>query len=144
MITSLERRSRRPSWLTPFGSELFFDRFWPEWRTEIGEEWSPAINFSEKDGKYYLTADIPGMKKEDISVSVENGYLTVSGRKEETKEEKEANYYMKETLHGSFSRSLRLPEEVDEAKIEAFYKDGVLSVTIEKSEKSGTRKIEIH
>jgi HSP20 family protein len=144
MITSLERRSRRPSWLTPFGSERFFDRFWPEWRTEIGEEWAPAMNFSEKDGKYYITADIPGMKKENISVTIEDGYLTVSGKKEETKEEKEANYYMKETRYGSFSRSLRLPEEVDEARIEASYKDGVLSVSIEKSEESSTRKIEIH
>ena len=144
MITSLEGRSRRPSWLTPFGSELFFDRLWPEWRTEIGEEWSPAINFSEKDGKYYITADIPGMNKEDISVTLEDGYLTVSGKKEESKEDKEANYYMKETRYGSFSRSLRLPEDVDEARIEATYKDGVLSVSVDKSEKSSTRKVEIH
>ena len=144
MITSLERRSRRPSWLTPFGNELFFDRLWPEWRTEIGEEWSPAINFSEKDGKYSITADIPGMNKEDISVTLEDGYLTVSGKKEESKEDKEANYYMKETRYGSFSRSLRLPEDVDEARIEATYKDGVLSVSVEKNEKASTRKVEIH
>jgi HSP20 family protein len=144
MITSLERRSRRPSWLTPFGGERFFDRIWPEWRREMGEEWSPAINFSEKNGKYYVTADIPGVKKEDISVTLENGYLTVSGKKEESKEEKEANYYMKETHYGSFSRSFRLPEEVDESKIEATYKDGVLTVSVEKSEKSVTKKIAIH
>ena len=144
MITSLERRSRRPAWLTPFGSERFFDDLWPEWRRETGEEWSPAVNFSEKDGKYYFTADIPGVKKEDISVSVENGYLTVSGKKEESKEEKEANYYMKETHYGSFSRSFRLPEAVDESKIEATYKDGVLTVSVEKSEKPTKKKIEIH
>lgn len=144
MITSLERRSRRPLWLSPFSGERFFDRFWPEWAAEMGEEWSPAINFGEKDGKYYLTADVPGMKKEDISVTLQNGYLTVSGRKEETKEEEEADYYVKETRYGSFSRSFPLPEEVDESKIEATYKDGVLRVSIDKSGKSKTRKISVH
>jgi len=129
---------------TPFGRERFFDRLWPEWRREMGEEWSPSINFSEKDGKYYLTADVPGMKKDDISITVQNGYLTVSGKEEETKEKKEANYYARETRYGSFSRSFPLPEEVDESKIEATYRDGVLSVSIEKSEKSNRRKIEIH
>ncbi len=144
MMTSLERRNRRPSWLTPFESERFFESFWPEWRMEMGEEWSPPVNLREKDGKYYITADIPGMKKEDISVTIEKGYLTVSGKKEESKEEKEANYHVKETRYGAFSRSLRLPEEVDEAKVEAIYEDGVLSVSIEKREKPETRKIEVH
>jgi HSP20 family protein len=145
---ALERRIRRPSWMTPFGSEgfgdAFFDRLWPEWRRDLGEEWSPAVNFFEKDGKYHLTADVPGMSKDDITVTVENGYISVGGKKEENKEEKEANYYMKETRYGSFSRSFRLPGEVDEKKIEASYKDGVLTVVIPKKEESKTKKIEVH
>jgi HSP20 family protein len=147
-MNALERRIRRPSWMTPFGSEglgdVFFDRLWPEWRRDLGEEWTPAVNFFEKDGKYHLSADVPGISKDDITVTVENGYISVSGKKEENKEEKEASYYMKETRYGSFSRSFRLPGEVDEEKIEASYKDGVLTVVIPKKEESKTKKIEVH
>ncbi len=145
---ALERRLRRPSWMTPFGSEgfgdVFFDRLWPEWRRDLGEEWTPAVSFFEKDGKYHLTADVPGMSKDNISITVDNGYISLSGKKEESKEEKEADYYMKETRYGSFSRSFRLPSEVDEEKIEASYKDGVLTVVIPKKEEAKAKKIEVH
>ena len=60
MTKSLVGRSRRPSWMMPFGHEgwgdVFFDRLWPEWRRDFGEEWTPTIDFYEKDGKYHLTA----------------------------------------------------------------------------------------
>jgi HSP20 family protein len=148
MEKALTRPIRRPSWMTPFGSEgwgdVFFDRLWPEWRRDLGEEWTPAVNFYEKDGSYHLTADLPGMSKEEISVTVENGYLTLSGRKESSKEEKDANYYMKETRSGSFARTFKLPGDVHEDKVDATYKDGVLSVVLPKSEDSKTKKIKVH
>jgi HSP20 family protein len=148
MEKSLTRHIRRPSWMTPFGSEgwgdVFFDRLWPEWRRDLGEEWAPAVNFFEKEGNYHLTADLPGINKDDISVTIDNGYLTLSGKKESSKEEEDVNYYMKETRCGSFSRSFKLPGEVHEDKVDASYKDGVLTVVLPKKEDSKTKKIAVH
>jgi len=141
------RRIRRPSWMTPWGEEgmgdVWFDRLWPEWQRWQGEEYTPNFDFYEKDGKYHLTADLPGVKKDDISVNVENNVLTVSGKRESEKEEKEANYYFKESTYGSFSRSVRLPTDVDEGSVDATFKDGVLKVEMKPKESTKARKIEI-
>ena len=67
MTLALSKRSRRPWWMTTFGHEplgdVFYDRLWPEWRRDAGEEVTPSVDFSEKDGKYYLTAELPGINK---------------------------------------------------------------------------------
>ena len=148
MTSAISRRHSRPWWMTPFGREpmgdIFFDRLWPEWVGDTGEKLNPTVDFSEKDGKYYLTAEVPGMNKEDISIKIEDGYVTVSGKKEDKIEEKESNYYLKETRWGSFSRSFRLPGKVVEDKVEATYKDGVLTVVMPHEEEAKTKKIEIH
>lgn len=148
MTLAISRRNRRPWWMTTFGREpfgdVFFDRLWPEWRRDMGEDVTPSIDFTEREGKYYLTAELPGIRKEDISITVEDGYVTVSGKKEENKEEKDSDYYLKETRHGSFSRSFRLPGKVDKEKVDATYKDGVLTVVLPHEEESITKKIEIH
>jgi HSP20 family protein len=107
-------------------------------------EWNPAINFFEKDGKYHVSAELPGINKDDLSVTVSNGYVNISGKKESTKEETDANYYMKETRYGSFSRSFKLPGDVHEDKVDATYKDGVLTVTLPIKEESRTKKIQVH
>ena len=144
----LELSKRRPWWMTPFGREplgdIFFDRLYPEWRRDMGEELDVSVDFSDKDGKYYLKAELPGINKEDINVEVKDGYVTVSGKKEETSEKKDTDYYLKETKSGSFSRSFRLYNKVDEDKIEANYKDGVLTVIIPYAETKERKKIEIH
>jgi HSP20 family protein len=148
MTLSLSRAFRRPSWMSPYGMEgmgdVFFDRLWPEWRRDEGEEWTPSVNFFEKDGNYHVTADLPGISKDDLSVTFEDGTITISGKKVSSKEEEDANYYMKETHYGSFSRSFRVPGEVHADKVEATYKDGVLTVILPKSEESKTTKIEVH
>jgi HSP20 family protein len=148
MTIALTRKIARPSWMTPFGHEgwgdVFFDRLWPEWRRDIGEEWTPIVDFSEKDGKYYLTAEIPGLSKEDISVTFDNGYVTISGKKESNKEEEDADYYVKESRYGSFSRTFRLPVKVDEEKVNATYKDGVLTVSMPHKEDTKAKKIKVH
>ena len=147
MTLSIMRPSR-PWWMTPFGREpmgdVFSDRLWPEWRRDYGEEMSPSVDFSEKDGKYYLTAELPGMKKEDISISIEDGYVTISGKKEDHREEKGSDYYVKEMRHGSFRRSFCLEKGVDEEKVDATYKDGVLTVVMPHREAAETRKIAVH
>jgi HSP20 family protein len=147
MTTALTRRTSRPSWLKPFWGndfDTFFDRLWPDFPSELGAEWAPNVDFFEKDGSYHLTAEVPGMSKDDISVSIHDGLVTVSGKKESTKEEKESNYYMKETQYGSFSRSFRLPGEVEEEKVDATYKDGVLTVVMPKKGGAETKKIKVH
>ena len=148
MTLALARRHRRPWWMTTFDPEsvgdIFFDRFWPEWTRDLGEEISPTVDLSEKDGKYYLTAELPGMNKEDISITVEDGCVTISGKKEENTEEKGKDFYLKETRHGSFSRSFRLPGHVEEDKVDASYKDGVLTVVLPHAQEAKTKKIVIH
>ena len=148
MTLAITRRFGRPFWMTPFGHEgfgdVFFDRLWPEWRRDMGEEWSPSVNFYEKDEKYYLTAEVPGLSKDDISVSFDNGCVTMSGKKEFKGEEEEADYYMRETRYGSFCRSFRMPGDVDEGKVDAAYKDGVLTLVMPKKEGSKRKKITIH
>jgi HSP20 family protein len=148
MTLSLSKKAGRPWWMTTFGREplgdVFFDRLYPDWRRDSGEEVTTSIDFSEKDGKYYLTAELPGIEKEDISITIEDGYVTLSGRKEEKKEEKGSDFYLKETRSGSFSRSFRLPGKVDEDKVDASYKNGVLTVEMPHEEEDKTKKIEIH
>lgn len=148
MTLAITRRFGRPSWMTPFGHEgfgdIFFDRLWPEWRRDLGEEWIPSTNFYEKEGKYYLTAELPGLSKDDISVSFEDGCVTISGKSESKKDEEGADYYMKEMRSGSFCRSFRLPKEVDEDKVNATYKDGVLTLIMPHKGGSKHKKIEIH
>ena len=148
MTFALTRRSGRPWWMTTFGrqpmGDVFFDRLYPEYLRDTGEEITPSVDFTEKDGKYYLTAELPGIDRENISITVEDGYVTLSGKKEEKKEEKGSGYFLKETRYGSFSRSFRIPGKVSEDKIDATYKDGVLTVEMPHEEETETKKIEIH
>ena len=92
--------------------------------------WRPAIDVEEKDGKYLVRADLPGMKKKDIHVELKDGYLTLRGeRKSEHKENKD-NYHKIERTYGTFERTFRVPESVTEKDIHAKYKDGVLELTV--------------
>lgn len=134
-ITVQEKRPRRtPVW--PF--EPYFDRImrgftpralrWP--RLWTGEEWLPDIDVFEREGKIVVRADLPGMKREDIQVSVEGDMLTIRGHREQEKEVKEEDYYCCERSTGEFSRTMRLPEGVGVEVVEAKYEDGLLEVTI--------------
>jgi len=140
--------ARRPSWMTPFGREgwgdVFFDRLWPEWRRDMGEEWSPCIDVGEENGSYVVRAEIPGVKKKDIDITVDKGILTLTGKKESKKEEEGTNYYLKETSQGAFRRSFRLPAEVEEDQVDATYKNGILTVVLPQKKSAGSKKIEIN
>ena len=142
---------RAPRWMEPFGRspfrDIWFNRFFEDFPRLISfqeEEWVPRIDFFEKEGKYCLTAELPGMKKDDIDINIDGDMITISGRKQSKREEKEADFYVCESQSGFFSRSLRMPSEVDEKKIDASYKDGILNVTMSPSEEKKRRKIEIH
>jgi HSP20 family protein len=148
MAFALSRTSGRPSWMTHAGHEglgdVFFDRLWPEWRRDMGEEARPSVNFYKKDDNYYLTAEVPGLSRDEISVSLDDRDLTISGRKQSEKEDRGADYYMKERRHSTFFRSFCLPEDVDGEKIDATYKDGVLTLVMPIKEGTETTKIKVH
>jgi HSP20 family protein len=92
--------------------------------------WRPAIDVEEKEGKYMIRADLPGMKKKDIHVELRDGYLTLRGERKSEHEDKKENYHRIERTYGSFERTFRVPEGVTEKDIHAKYKDGVLELTV--------------
>jgi HSP20 family protein len=112
--------------------------------TEAG--WTPVVDVVTEGEDMVIRAELPGMKREDVDVSFQNGVLTISGERKEEEERKEANYLVKERRYGSFSRSMTLPEGVDESKIKASFKEGLLEVTVEGAGtqvEAGPRRIEI-
>ena len=99
-------------------------------------EWAPAVDITEDDKEYLVKAELPGMKKEDVKVSVENGVVSICGERKFEKEEKTKKYHRVERSYGKFERSFTLPELADPAKVKAEYKEGVLTVHLPKSEKA--------
>jgi HSP20 family protein len=106
---------------------------------------SPAVDISEDDKAYKVTAELPGMSEKEIEVVVSGDTLTLKGEKRQEKEQKEKNYYLSERSYGSFPRSFYLPEGVDRGKIGAEFSQGVLTVTMPKTEKAvqQQKKIEV-
>lgn len=137
---SVAVQERRPRRLFPWPEDVerYFDRrmrefaAWPfrRPRRPAIEAWFPDIDVFEREGKILIRADLPGMKAENVEVTLEGDLLTVKGRREEEKEVKEENYYCSERAFGEFSRTIRLPEGADVDAIEATCSDGVLEVTI--------------
>jgi len=103
--------------------------------------WLPSVD--ETADKIVVKAEVPGMDVKDIDISLSGDVLTIKGEKKSEREEKEENYHLVERSYGSFSRSLRLPVAVDADKIEATYKQGVLTVTCPKKEEVKAKAIEI-
>jgi HSP20 family protein len=97
---------------------------------------SPRTDIKESDKYFRISAEMPGIDQKDVDVSLHNGLLTISGEKKVEKEEKETDYHHVERSYGCFSRSISVPDDVDVDKIEAMYKNGVLTVTLPKTEKA--------
>ena len=112
-------------------------------RPFVAERMWPAIDVADRDGAIVVRVEVPGCKANDIDISIHGSTLTISGQKEETKEQKDKGYYHVESVYGSFRRDVELPAEVDPNKIEAVCKDGILSVTLPKTEKTKAVKIQV-
>lgn len=136
---------RRPAnTLANWFGDLFDDDFFRLPAPRETTSWTPRVDVVEDEHAYHLHAELPGLDKKDIDVSVENGVLTLSGeRKFEKKEEKDDGYRYYERSYGSFCRSFRLPEHVDPNAIKATHKNGVLELTLPKSEKAKPKQIEV-
>lgn len=106
----------------------------------------PVVNVSETENEVVVTAELPGMDEKDLDLSLRGNQLIIRGEKKEEKEEKGEHYYRKESSYGSFHRVIPLPMEVDEDKIEATYKKGVLKIRLPKSAEAqkNIKKIDIH
>lgn len=103
----------------------------------------PVVDVEETDHAYVITAELPGMEKKDINISVEDGTLLISGEKNSEKETKDKNYHRIERSYGKFHRSFQLPDGIDRDKIEASYKNGVLTLSLPKSEAAKPKQIEV-
>lgn len=106
-------------------------------------EWMPDTDIFERDGKIVVRADLPGMKRDDIDVSVQDDTLILRGHREEEKQIDGDNYYGSERATGRFYRAIALPDGVGPDEIEALYQDGVLEITFPKGEAQESRKVQI-
>ena len=104
---------------------------------------SPAVDITEEEGAFKVSAEVPGMSEKDIDVSLSGDMLTIKGEKRQEREEKGDNRYLSERSYGAFQRSFLLPEDVDREKIAASFAKGVLTVTLPRSAKAVPKKIEV-
>lgn len=127
-------------------SRVFDDFFTePEHRGHKAlNSWHPVVDIHETETSTFISADIPGVKKEEISINVEENTLVLSGERKTDIETKKENYYRAERSFGKFRREFSLPASIDHEKISADYKDGVLTIEIPKPEEQKPKSIAIH
>lgn len=109
-----------------------------------GGQWIPSIDVCENKDNVIIKADLPGLKKEEIELSVQEDHLVLKGEKKKDSEVKEENFYKAERFYGSFVRTVPLPAPVDSGKADAKYQDGVLTVTLPKKEEARPKQIAIN
>ena len=128
----IDRYSRALSWPRLGGQEAM-----------ARGDWAPRVDITETEKEFVIKAEIPDVKKEEVKITVDNGVLSIQGERKKEKEEKGKKFHRVERYYGSFTRSFTLPDNVDETKIEASFKDGMLNLHIPKSEKSKPRAINV-
>ena len=131
----------------PLSEELdrLFEELAAPWRRlpSVEAGFVPSMDVYEEDGTFVIRADLPGVSKEDIDVSVTGDTLTIRGSRKAKEEVKEENYYCSESFYGNFSRSITLPATVEADKAEAIYENGVLELHVPKAREAMPSKIEI-
>ena len=143
LLPTIRRRALvgRPAW-------GLFDRLFEDFELPslLSEEMTfmPAFDVSETQNELIVKGEVPGMDQKDIDINLSDGLLTIKGEKKHEKEDKNENYHCVERHYGKFSRTMRVPFEVEADKVDATYKDGVLKVTLPKSETAKPKKIEIN
>ena len=133
--------------LTTLRDEMdkLWGRFFEDWpgAKHFPGEWAPSLDVSETKQNLVVKGEVPGMDPKDIEISYADGVLTIKGEKKQEQEEKDENYHVVERRYGSFSRSIRLPHEIQSDKIKASYKNGVLKISLPKSEEAKKKEIKI-
>lgn len=131
----------RGSWHLPFQRSVF--DLEPAWRRMPGWNLAPAVDISEKEQAYEITAELPGIPEKDVQVTFADGVLRIKGEKKEESEEKKKDYFLSERRYGSFERSFQVPPGVDADKIAASFVNGVLKVTLPRSLEAQKREKKI-
>ena len=106
-------------------------------------DWSPAVDIRETEEAFHIDAELPGMSKDDVKVTVQDGVLSIQGERRQEEETGDRKNHRIERVYGSFIRRFTLPENVDENSIQANFKDGVLSLTLNKAEPAEPKAIEV-
>ncbi len=149
---SIERyRGRHPAYWEPFfglrGLQGEMNRLFTDFFSEPSEKSLaaviPAVDLVETKDAIQVKVELPGVKKEDVEISLKDDFLVIKGEKKEEREEKGENRYYMERTYGSFSRVVTLPAKVKEDKIRASYKDGVLEIHLPKAEEAKPREIKV-
>jgi HSP20 family protein len=138
--------------LTSIQDEInqMFDRVFGRRTAGAGREggpsavnWAPAVDISERKDAYVVTAEVPGVKPEELQVTLEDGLLTIQGERRMEEESSDRQYHRVERRYGAFRRSITLPSQVQADAIKASYSDGVLQVVVPKAESAKPKKIEV-
>ena len=131
--------------------ESFFPRGWMhpfQWdrsllREMMAEEWHPRVDVIDRDDEIVVRAELPGVSKDDVDVSLSDNTVTIKGTTHREAKEEKGDYYRREMTRGQFTRTVALPGDVNASKAEAVYKDGVLEMTLPKVEMSKRRRIKV-
>jgi HSP20 family protein len=127
-------------------NRLLSERARPEHEQEesmSSVNWVPAMDVVETDIEYQIRAELPGVDKQNVKISVEEGVLTIAGHREQEREEKGKRFHRIERAYGRFARKFTVPDIVDATKVSADFKNGVLTITMPKSEKARPKAIEV-
>jgi HSP20 family protein len=116
---------------------------WTEGDSDLASAWAPMVDIYDKEDQLVIQAELPGVKKEDIDVRVEDNMLMLSGKREREREVKEEGYYRSERYFGNFGRTFRLPSTVASEKIDASFKDGILTIAMPKAEEAKPTQIRV-
>lgn len=109
----------------------------------FGRDWTPAVDVIENNDAYVLKAELPGLNKDDVKITLENNVLTIRGEKKNEMEKKEGNFHRVERSYGMFERSFTIPGSIKSNDIDAQYKDGVLTLTLPKAEEAKPKLIDV-
>jgi HSP20 family protein len=131
----------RPRTLDLFDWNRIFERFFDE-DIRVSDR-IPAVDIHEEDKGYRMEVELPGLTEKDIEIKIENNVLSISSKKDETKEEKDTGYVRKERRSYSFSRSFDLPENISTGKIDASFKNGLLLISLPKAPQAKPKLIEV-
>lgn len=118
-------------------------KFWGDLDTWHGTGWNPRVDAVESDHEFTVHAELPGLNKDDIKVTLEDDVLTIEGERKHEEEQKDKHFFRCERSYGKFKRAFKLGTEVQAEKIAANYKDGVLTLTLPKSEAAKPRQIDV-
>lgn len=145
MLNSVPRWNPAAAYLTREPISRLFDNFFNNLQGEevSNRGWVPPVDIQETEEAYKLQAELPGLTKDDINITLENNVLRLSGERKFEKDVEKENYHRIERTYGAFSRAFALPQQVNPEGVQAAFENGILTVTVPKAEQAKPRKISI-